>query len=139
MEVRMRQTHKGSCHCGAVLFECDIDLDSAGTSKCNCSICTKSRFWKAIAPAGTFRLLQGKDMLTEYSFGTGTITHFFCSRCGIKTFGRGHLDALGGEFHAVNIACLDDVTPEELAQLPVKFEDGRHDNWGHAPVERRYL
>lgn len=135
----MKQTYTGSCHCGAVRFECDLDLGADGTSRCNCSICAKSRFWKAIAKAGAFRLLQGQGALTEYRFGSGRIQHFFCSRCGVKTFGRGHLDLLGGEFHGVNIACLDDLSPEELARLPIRYENGRHDDWGHVPGETAYL
>ena len=84
----MTRTYKGSCHCGAVRFECELDL-AKGTSRCNCSICFKQRFWKAIAKAGAFRLLQGKEALSEYSFGRGVIHHFFCSRCGVKDLRAG--------------------------------------------------
>jgi hypothetical protein len=137
----MKQTRKGSCHCGAVIFECDLDL-AEGTSKCNCSICTKSRFWKAIVRSDAFRLLQGESSLSTYQFGGATgasIHHYFCSKCGIKLFGRGQLEELGGEFYGVNVACLDDVTPAEMANAPVKYEDGRHNNWGSPPAETRYL
>lgn len=84
----MRKTYKGSCHCGLIRFECDLELGER-TSKCKCSICTKSRFWKAIARAEAFRLVQEADALTDYQFGGRTIHHQFCSRCGVKPFGRG--------------------------------------------------
>jgi hypothetical protein len=67
------------------------------------------------------------------------ITHMFCRRCGIKPFGRGHMEALGGTFYGVNLACLDDATDEELAGAPVVFQDGRHDDWQHAPAVTKYL
>lgn len=129
---------KGSCHCGAVAFEAAVDL-SADTSRCNCSICTKTRFWKAPVTADRFRVVRGEEELTAYEFGSGTITHFFCRTCGVKPFGRAYLAELGGAFYAVNVACLDDATPEELAAAPITFEDGRNDDWARAPEHTGYL
>jgi hypothetical protein len=133
----MKKTYVGSCHCGAVRYEADIDL-SAGTSKCNCSICGKTRFWKAIVTSDAFRLLQGADVLADYTFGSQTIHHRFCRQCGVKAFGRGHLEDLG-EFYAINVACLDNATPAELAEAPVRYEDGKHNNWESPPEETRHL
>lgn len=65
---------------------------------------------------------------------------FFCGVCGMRGFTQGgHLAELGGEFHAVNLACLDDATDQELAAAPVKYLDGRHDDWKSSPAETRYL
>jgi hypothetical protein len=133
----MKKTYKGSCHCGAVRFECELDL-AEGTSKCNCSICAKTRFWKAIVKDDAFRLLEGEGALSDYQFGNHSIHHHFCSRCGVKPFGRGHLDELG-HFYAVNVLCLDDAASEELAEAPVRYEDGRNDNWDSPPTEIRHL
>lgn len=134
----MQKTYHGSCHCGAVRFACELDL-AKGTSKCNCSACAKGRFWKAIVLAPSFRLLQGKDALSDYQFGSNTIHHLFCRNCGIKPFGNATIEQLGGAFYAVNVACLDDVTPEELAAAPVQYEDGRHDHWDRPPAVTSHL
>jgi hypothetical protein len=134
----METTYRGSCHCGAVRFECRVDL-AKGTSKCNCSVCAKGRFWKAIARADDFRLLAGADALADYQFASTTIHHQFCRHCGIKPFGRGHLEQLGGTFYAVNVACLDDVPDETLAAAEVRFEDGRNNRWESPPAVTRHL
>ena len=134
----MIRTHYGSCHCGAVRFECALDL-SEGTSKCNCSFCTKTRFWRAIVGADEFRLLRGEDALVDYRFDSHAIRHLFCGRCGVTPFGSAEMEGLGGAFYAVNVACLDDATDEELAGAPVGHEDGRNDRWDRAPAETRYL
>ena len=133
----MKKTYHGSCHCGAVRFECDLDL-SQGTSKCNCSICSKGRFWKAIVKTGCFRLKQGAEALSDYQFGRNMIHHHFCTRCGIKPFGHANMPELG-EFYAINLACLDDAGAGELGEAPIQYEDGAHDRWQSSPAETRHL
>ncbi|WP_254532854.1 GFA family protein [Natrinema gelatinilyticum] len=138
----MKRTYTGSCHCGAVRFEADLDL-SQGSSRCNCSICAKLRYWFAFVPDEEFHLLQGANALTDYQIKPGSIYHRFCSRCGVKPFGRGIVDELdadvAGDFYAVNVACLDNATDEELAEAPVDYLDGRNDDWESEPTETRHL
>lgn len=134
----MKKTYQGSCHCGAVRFEADLDL-AADSYKCNCSICTKSRNWGVLVKPDEFRLLAGESELSDYSFGTHSNHHLFCRHCGVRPFGRGHIEEIGGDYVSVKLACLDDVDPAELAAVPVKYGDGRNNNWWNAPAETRYL
>lgn len=124
--------HRGSCHCDAVRFEADIDL-AAGTIQCNCTLCTKQRNWAAIVARDAFRLLAGEAALSEYRCNTRTERHFFCAACGVRTFGMGSSPRWGA-YVAVSVACLDDVTDEELEAAPVTLLDGRGDTW--AAIER---
>lgn len=128
----MTRTYHGSCHCGAIAFEVELDL-AAGTGKCNCSICLKTRNWNAIVTPEQFRLTQGEDTLSEYRFGSGAVTYRFCPRCGVHVFNQGYVEDIGGDFVSVRVNCLDDATPAELAAAPQRHADGRHDNWWNAP------
>ncbi len=133
----MKRTYQGSCHCGAVRFEADLDL-SAGTFKCNCSICFKSRAWLAPVPASSFRLLSGEENLRDYQFGPKGIHHPFCMACGVRPFSRGK-DPKGNAFYAVRVNCLEGVDETEFVATPVKYFDMRHDNMQAPPAETRHL
>jgi hypothetical protein len=133
----MRETYRGSCHCGAVRFETDLDL-AQGTFKCNCSICFKTRAWLAGVPASDFRLLAGEQMLADYQFGKHIIHHRFCKTCGVRPFSQG-ADAKGNKFFAVRVNCMDGVDPKKLIDAPVRYFDFLHDNAASPPDETRHL
>jgi hypothetical protein len=137
-----KKTYAGSCHCGAVRYDADLDL-GAGTTRCNCSYCTKARAWFAFAKgADAFRLQQGADNLTDYRWTPPGrqpgLTFAFCRVCGVRVFARGELESLGGTFHAVAVATLD-VPPGELADVPIAYVDGRHDRYDRTPEATRLL
>ena len=132
----MKKTYQGSCHCGAVRFEADLDL-AQGTFKCNCSICFKTRAWLAGIPASDFRLLAGEQMLADYQFGKRSIHHRFCKTCGVRPFSQG-ADPKGNKFVAVRVTSLDGVDAKELIDTPVKYFDMLHDKL-ETPAETRHL
>jgi hypothetical protein len=133
----MKQAVAGGCHCGAVRISCELDL-AAPTTRCNCSICQKQRYWLAVVVADDFRLVQGEESLVDYRFGEQHVRHRFCRHCGVKPFGEASSPAFGGRFFAVNVACLE-LDPAVLAQLPIQYNDGRNDAHGHAPSITSYL
>lgn len=133
----MLKTYRGSCHCGAVRFEADLDL-AQSSYRCNCSICRRTRFWPAVAKADGFRLLAGEEQLTQYRFNAGKNHHYFCKRCGVRPFGVGNETPIG-KMYGVNLGCLDDLSDEQLASLPIVYIDGRNDNWQNAPLHWRHM
>lgn len=126
MSTTTTTTYKGSCHCGTVRFEADLDLTKGG-SRCNCTICTKVNAFTSIVKPSAFRLLSDESALGKYVTGSGVVQRYFCPRCGVHCFGRGDIPELGGAYVSVSLTALDDGV--DAAPLPVVFWDGRHDNW----------
>ena len=114
------KTHKGSCHCGAIQFEAELDLHVA--TRCNCRICTKTAIFGAQTKPELLRVTAGEDTAGQWVAPGGT--HFFCKRCGVQTHGRG--DYGRGPYASVNVNCLDDLDPSTITAA---YFDGRHNNW----------
>jgi len=114
-------THHGGCHCGRVRFAVDAP-GRIRALECNCSICRMTGFLHLIVPAARFRLLQGTEVLSEYTFNTGIAKHRFYRICGIKSFyiRRSNPDGID-----VNIRCLDSATIEHLQVDP--FDDAERE------------
>ncbi|WP_104663191.1 GFA family protein [Ensifer adhaerens] len=135
----MLRTYTGSCHCGAVRIEADLDI-SAGTEKCNCTICVKMRLWCVAIRPEAFKLVSGEEALTDYRGRNAVAHHYFCSRCGVRPFERIDAPNMTNEtYYNINVACLDDVDIDALIAAPVTCRDGLNDNWGATPDEVRHL
>jgi hypothetical protein len=122
--------HKGGCHCGRVRFE----VKAPATLKvidCNCSICTKKQNRHFIVPASRFKLIQGENNLTTYSFNNHVAKHMFCKTCGVQSFysPRSNPDGYGISPH-----CLD---PGTVEKIEMETFDGQ--NWEKAMEEHKTL
>jgi hypothetical protein len=132
------RTLQGSCHCGAVKYETDLNLAEGG-GRCNCRICVKTRQWGLMTKPQAIRVLAGEDQLADYAVGGGIGHHRFCKTCGVRVFATGHLEQLGGDYAVVFLNTLDGVSEEEFGAIPIKYADGRHDNWWNEPKVTSYL
>jgi hypothetical protein len=110
-------THRGGCHCGAVVFEVTAPARLT-VSECNCSICRMSGFLHLIVPRSRFKLLRGADSLITYTFNTATARHLFCRRCGVKSF---YVPRSNPDGYSVNVRCLEPSTLELITIEP--FDD----------------
>jgi len=119
------KTLHGSCKCGTVKFEADVDL-SKGSIKCNCTSCWKRRWWTVAVKPPQFRSLAGDDSLSEHGH--------FCTKCGVIPYALMPKQPWNdGEYYAVNVAVFDDLDPGELMGAPIRICDGRNNNWFEQP------
>lgn len=112
-------TYTGSCHCGAVAFEADGEIDSG--LACNCSMCARRGSLLWFVPRANLRLKTPESALGTYTFNKHVIKHRFCPTCGIHTFGEG-TDPKGNATAAVNLRCIENL---DLDAIPVNHYDGK--------------
>jgi hypothetical protein len=119
-------TYRGSCHCGAMRYEADGELDAV--ELCNCTLCSRTGYLHWYVVPERFRLLTSPDAYATYVWGTGVARHYFCKTCGVSPFRRARSNP--NEID-VNVRCLEGV---DLEAIPVKRFDGR--NWERGMEQR---
>ena len=110
------ETKKGSCHCGAVEFEVDLENGLENVRRCNCSLCRRKGAIIASVPVSRLRITKGADMLTLYQWNTMTAKHYFCKVCGIYTHHQRRSNP--GEF-GFNVACIEGVDPFSFPNVAI--------------------
>jgi hypothetical protein len=126
-------TYKGSCHCGAVRFEVQAEIDHVRA--CDCSIGRRRGALNFRVPKGALKLLTPWESLSLYQWGSKTAKDFFCSTCGILPFRRPSepttQERLEGvesfDGWAVNVRCLEEFDAELLPVRKIRGSQIRHD------------
>lgn len=76
----------GSCHCGAVRFRVEAEIDEL--TRCDCSLCRRRGALMAKVHEDGLTILAGEDRLTLYRWNTKVARHWFCRTCGVYPFHR---------------------------------------------------
>ena len=111
--------YRGSCHCGAVAYEVEGEIN--GVISCNCSICQRKGSLLWFVPHEKLKLLTPDENASTYLFNKHVIRHRFCPTCGIHPYAEG-TDQKGNRIAAVNVRCLEGV---DLEAIPITHFDGR--------------
>ena len=111
------KTYTGGCHCGAVRYEVETELEKI--IHCNCSHCEKKGLFLNFVDKDKFKLLTGKENLTEYLFNKKSIRHLFCRTCGVQSFAEG----VTFPKVSINVRCLDGIDISKLILTPYNGKD----------------
>ena len=98
---------QGSCHCGAIRYEAEIDPERVSLCNCtDCQVLTGSAYRVSVpAPAATFRLLSGTPTIYVKTADSGEKRrHTFCGTCGAPVYSSAHTDAPPA--YSLRVGCL---------------------------------
>lgn len=130
-EAPVKKRHEGACHCGAVRFHINADIEHERNAICNCSRCERIGFLHHHVDSSDFFLDQGYEHLQTYRFGTLGAEHMFCRVCGVQAFYRSRSDPKKFD---INLRCLKGI---DIYSLKYWLVDGQ--NWEQAQAARRDL
>jgi len=106
----------GSCHCGAVRFRVEAEIEEL--TRCDCSLCRRKGALMAKVPESGLIIEAGEENLTLYQWNTGVARHWFCRTCGIYPF---HRKRSAPDSYGVNVGCLEEF---DVTAYPYRLADG---------------
>lgn len=117
--------HHGSCHCGAVRFEVEAEIDHV--RECDCSVCRRRGALTFRVAREALHLLTPHEAMAVYRWGSGTAEDYFCRTCGILPFRKPSapttIEKAAGvlpfDGWAINVRCLETVDIDKLPRVPV--------------------
>lgn len=104
----------GSCHCGRIAYEAEVDPARVGICNCtDCQMLTGSVFRVSVpAPKAGFRLLRGRPKVYVKTADSGVKRrHSFCPDCGTPVHATEDSD--DPQSYSLRVGCL-----AQKAQLP---------------------
>jgi hypothetical protein len=104
----------GSCHCGQVTYEAEVDPAKVGICNCtDCQVLSGSAYRVTVtAPAETFKLLTGRPKVYVRTADSGNRRrHAFCPNCGAPVSASADSDS--PPLYGLRVGCL-----AQKAQLP---------------------
>jgi len=101
--------YAGTCHCGAVTFAFETEIDEL--IRCDCSLCSKRNALMVTVPRERFQITHGQEALLLYRWNTGVAQHYFCGTCGIYVY---HQRRSNPALLSVNACCVDGLDSQAL-------------------------
>lgn len=112
-------THKLTCHCGAIELAVKLSDGLSTARRCDCSFCRRRGAIAVSVNLGDLKVIKGADKLTLYTWGSHTAKHYFCAICGNYTH---HQRRSNPNEFGVNVAAISGVNPRDLKN--VTWDDG---------------
>jgi hypothetical protein len=112
--VVVKEKHRLSCHCGAVVLELDLPNGIVNPRRCDCSICRRKGAIVASVTLCAIKVIAGSESLKLYQFNTNVAKHYFCSVCGIYTH---HQRRSFPDQYGYNVGCLEGINPFDIETI----------------------
>jgi hypothetical protein len=130
---------RGCCHCGNLSFALVWEPEPATipARACTCTFCSKHGGVWTSCPTGSLRVIvEDRERVSAYAFGTKTAEFHICSRCGVVPVVTSRID--DRLYAVVNVNTFENVEPSRLQRASATF-DGEDETARLARRSQRWI